>query len=557
MKIRLGQLNTTVGDLEGNFELIKKAMIDAENADVDLLVLPELVVPGYPPMDLVERSQFLESVYKANEGVIDLTKDRSAILFGTLTANAGDSGRKCFNSAILAEDGELVATVNKALLPTYDVYDELRYFEPSTNFECIEFNGRKLGITVCEDIWHNFELSYLSYDVNPVEELAEAGAEAILNVSASPYTRNKPEKRKKMLQQHAQEWGIPIFYANQVGGNTELVSDGDSMAIDGEGELVARCNLFRADYVDLQWEEDASALQAKSDSSSSVPKPIAQMFEGIKVGLQDYLKKTGISDKVVLGLSGGIDSALVATIAAEALGKDNVVGITMPSEFSSVGSISDSEELAGDLGITCHELPIGDIYDQFNESLSPYFDGTPFGVAEENLQPRIRGTLLMAYSNKFGHMLLNTGNKSELATGYCTLYGDMAGGLGVIADLYKTEVYEMAHWLNNEYFDEVIIPKSILEKPPSAELRPGQSDADSLPEYEILDAILKAYIEDQDSLEEIVSRGYDKGLVKQILILVDNMEYKRFQAAPVLKMSDKAFGTGRRVPIVQGWTKNR
>ncbi|NGP89327.1 NAD+ synthase [Fodinibius halophilus] len=557
MKIRLGQLNTTIGDLEGNFELIKKAMNDAENSSVDLLILPELVVCGYPPMDLLERPQFLDAVYDINERIIGHTKNASPVLFGTVTPNTAKSGRKCYNSAILADGGEVSAVVNKALLPTYDVYDELRYFEPANTFECINFKGRKLGITVCEDIWHNFELSYLSYDVNPVKELAEAGAEAICNVSASPYAQNKPAKRQKMLQQHARKWNIPVFYANQVGGNTELVSDGDSMAIDADGDLVSRCALFEEDFTDLYWEEKEPTLRSESNDTVEVPIPIAQMFKGIKVGLRDYLKKTAISDKVILGLSGGIDSALVATIAVEALGKANVVGITMPSEFSSEGSISDSEKLAENLGIPCHELPIGEVYNQFNELLNPFFKDTDFGVAEENLQPRIRGTLLMAYSNKFGHMLLNTGNKSELATGYCTLYGDMSGGLGIIADLYKTEVYEMAHWLNNEYFNETVIPKNILEKPPSAELRPDQKDADSLPEYEVLDAILKAYIEDQASVEDITDRGYDSTVVKQIVVLVDNMEYKRFQAAPALKMSSKAFGTGRRVPIVQGWTDNR
>jgi NAD+ synthetase len=545
MKIRLGQINTTIGDLGGNFELITKAMARAEADSIDLLVLPELVVCGYPPMDLIERHQFLDAVYEMNDRIIRRTEE-TALLFGTATPNVSGTGRKCYNSAILAQHGSVISTAHKALLPTYDVYDELRYFEPDNQFSCVEFKGKKLGITVCEDIWHNFELPYLSYDINPAKELAQDGADAIFNISASPYARNKPAKRQKMLQAHARRWNVPIFYANQVGGNTELVSDGDSLAIDQNAEVIARGALFKEDVIDIDWDTQNQSLIAKQKDRSEVPEIIEQMFHGIILGLRDYLRKTEVADKVLVGLSGGIDSALVATIAAEALGSEKVVGITMPSEFSSKGSITDSEKLAENLGIACHEIAIKDIYEQFNTALKPFFEDTSFGVAEENLQPRIRGTLLMAYSNKFGHMLLNTGNKSELATGYCTLYGDMSGGLGIIADLYKTEVYEMAHWLNNVYFDQQVIPPNTLEKPPSAELRPNQKDADSLPDYNALDPILKAYIEEQCAVEEIADRGYDIGVVKRITDLVDRMEYKRFQAAPVLKMSDKAFGTGRR-----------
>ncbi len=556
MKIRLGQINTTIGDLGKNFELITKAMARAEADGIDLLVLPELVVCGYPPMDLIERTQFLDAIYEMNDRLIRRTEE-TALLFGTATPNVSDVGRKCYNSAILAQHGSVISTVHKALLPTYDVYDELRYFEPDNHFSCVEFKGKKLGITVCEDIWHNFELSYLSYGTNPAKELAQDGADAIFNLSASPYTRNKPAKRQKMLQQHARTWNLPVFYANQVGGNTELVSDGDSLAINKDAEVIARGALFQEDFIDVDWDTQNSSLAVSKEDKTEVPQLIEQIFHGLVMGLQDYLQKTGVADKVLVGLSGGIDSALVAAIATEALGSDNVVGITMPSEFSSEGSITDSEKLAENLGISCHEIAIKDIYDQFNTALEPLFEDTSFGVAEENLQPRIRGTLLMAYSNKFGHMLLNTGNKSELATGYCTLYGDMSGGLGIIADLYKTEVYEMARWLNNVYYNREVIPQNILEKPPSAELRPDQKDADSLPEYDVLDPILQAYIEEQCGVEEIADRGYDIGVVKRITTLVDQMEFKRFQAVPVLKMSNKAFGTGRRWPIVQRWTENR
>lgn len=553
MNIRLTQLNPTIGDIEGNLSLMLQAMDKAEADDVDLLVMPELVVCGYPPMDLVERRAFRKAVYEANEEVI-AKSGKTALLFGTITPNPG-LGRKCYNSALLVQNGEVISEVHKTLLPTYDVYDELRYFEPNDSFACVEFQGRKIGITVCEDIWYNFELSYLTYDIDPSKELVDRGAEAIFNLSASPYAKDKPRNRQKMLEDHARNLEVPIFYVNQVGGNTELVSDGDSMAISSDAEVVGRAPLFREVSIDLKWDE--GVVKNVGSDPAEVPSKIEQMFQALRLGLQDYLNKTGIADKVVLGLSGGIDSALVAAIAVEALGAENVVGITMPSKFSSEGSISDSQKLANNLGMTLHELAIKDIYDQFNNTLHPLFKDTSFGVAEENLQPRIRGTLLMAYSNKFGHMLLNTGNKSELATGYCTLYGDMAGGLGIIADLYKIEVFEMARWLNNEYFNQEIIPTAVIEKPPSAELRPDQKDADSLPDYKILDPILKAYIEEQLSNSEIADRGFDPVTVKKVTTMVDRTEYKRFQAAPGLKVSSKAFGTGRRWPLVQHWTTNR
>jgi len=442
-------------------------------------------------------------------------------------------------------------------LPTYDVYDELRYFEKNKSFKCVEFQDTIIGITVCEDIWYNFKLPYLTYDVNPAKELVSSGAKAIFNVSASPYAHHKPQNRQQMLQEHAQELKVPIFYTNQVGGNTELVSDGDSMVINSRAEVVARAPLFEATSVDTQWQPDVNVLKSLGEDLSKPPVKSEQAFQALKLGLKDYLRKTGVAKKVVIGLSGGIDSALVAVIAVEALGADNVVGITMPSEFSSEGSVSDSQKLANNLGIKIHQLAIKDIYEQFNSTLAPLFGKDSFGVAEENLQPRIRSTLLMAFSNKFNYMVLNTGNKSELAVGYCTLYGDMAGGLGVITDLYKTEVYEMAHWLNNEYFQRDVIPKDILTKSPSAELRPDQKDIDSLPDYDTLDGILKAYIEEQLSNDEISARGFDSDLVSRITTLVDRMEYKRYQAVPGLKVSEKAFGMGRRWPLAQQWTKNR
>jgi NAD+ synthetase len=555
MKIRLEQLNPTIGDIEGNVTLITSAMKRAETDNIDLLVLPELVVCGYPPMDLVERKDFRQAIYEANQTITNQSEN-TALLLGSVTPN-DETGRKCFNSALLVQHGKVLAEVHKTLLPTYDVYDELRYFEPNDLFASVDFEGQKIGITICEDIWHNFELPYLSYDINPVEELVSKGAEAIFNVSASPFARNKPRNRQRMLQQHAERTGVPIFYANQVGANTELISDGDSMALNSNGEVVSRVPLFEQNFADVEWDPVTNQIANIGADPAEIPQQIAQMFYALVLGLRDYLRKTEITDKVILGLSGGIDSALVATIAVEALGAERVTGVTMPSKFSSEGSVSDSQKLADNLGIPLHEIAIKNIYDQFNEALEPVFKGTSFGVAEENIQPRIRGTLLMAYANKFGYMLLNTGNKSELATGYCTLYGDMAGGLGIIADLYKTEVYEMAHWLNNEYYKKEIIPKDIIDKPPSAELRPDQKDADTLPTYDILDPILQAYIEGQLSEQEIADRGFDITTVEKITAMVDRNEFKRFQAVPGLKVSPRAFGTGRRWPLVQQWTKNR
>lgn len=557
MNIRIQQQNPTIGDLEGNFKLIDQAITSAEQDGVDLLIFSELVTCGYPPMDLLEYDGFLSELYTMNGKIAELVGE-TAVILGTVTENNSAVGRSCYNSALLIYDGEVKEEIHKSLLPTYDVFDELRYFEPARNLRCVDIDGHKIGITICEDIWYNYsDPQYLTYDVNPAAELVDRGADMIVNLSASPYTRNKPEGREKMLNKHIKDLNVPIVYANQVGGNTGLVSDGDSLALDSKGSVIARAKMFKEDAIDLRWNSDEKSLVNIGSAKAAVPELPQQLFECMVSGLQDYLTKTGVADKVVLGLSGGIDSALVACIAKEALGSSKVLGITMPSQYSSDGSITDSELLAQNLGIECEELPIEEIYHTFEDTLAPLFGDTSFGVAEENLQPRIRGALLMACSNKFGHMLLNTGNKSELATGYCTLYGDMAGGLSVIADLYKTEVYEVAHWLNNDYFNREVIPESTLSKPPSAELRPEQKDSDSLPSYEVLDAILKAYLEEQCSVQQLINRGFDKEIVVRILTLVDAMEYKRSQAAPAIKLSPKTFGSGRRWPIVQRWSQNR
>lgn len=558
MHVRLHQLNPIIGDVEGNTAAVLSAMDRAEDDNVELLILPELVVAGYPPMDLLERNAFRNAIYAANQKIIE-SSGKMAIIFGTVTPNPSEYGRKCFNSAIVAQGGAEIGRANKTLLPTYDVFDDLRYFEPNEGFECVTFNGTSLGITICEDIWYNEnDIQYHVYELNPAEELAKRGAKAIINISASPFTKTKPHNRREMLQNHARALNLPVFYCNQVGANTELVFDGDSMAVDAGARLKARAPLFEEAYVDLNWKTNSGTMINIGDDPAKVPSKQKGIFRGLVLGLRDYLHKTGISEKVVLGLSGGIDSALVACIAAEALGPENVTGVMMPSEFSSEGSITDSEQLAENLGIKLLRLSISDVFDRFLETLNPVFENSgTFGITEENLQPRIRGVLLMAISNKYGHILLNTGNKSELATGYCTLYGDMNGGLGVISDLYKTEVYEIARWLNEYHYEREIIPESVLKKAPSAELRPGQKDSDILPEYDVMDSILYLYIEKQKPAGEIADEGFDLEVVKKVIKRVDHYEYKRFQAVPGLKVSTKAFGSGRRWPIVQRWTENQ
>ena len=556
MRIRLQQLNPTIGDLTRNKELILQAISKAEEDGIELLLLPELVTSGYPPMDLLEREVFRELIYKSNAEIINSTKS-TTVVFGSITENLTGKGRKSFNSAIVAQQGEEITRVHKALLPTYDVFDDLRYFEPGTDFEPIMIKGFPFGITVCEDIWFNDnDIQYHIYDVNPAEILAQKGAKAIINISASPFNKNKPVTRRNMLRNHAEQLGVPLFYVNQVGAQTELIFDGDSLAFDGAGEMKARSKRFEPDFVDIEFNKETGEVEAISDVEVNFENPPKEqvMFEGLVLGVKDYLKKSKAAEKVILGLSGGIDSALVCTIAKEALGAENVKAVTMPSEFSSEGSVSDSEKLAQNLGIELLEIPIKSIYDEFLKALSPVFEGTEFNVAEENLQSRSRGDLLMAIANKFGYMLLNTGNKSEMAVGYCTLYGDMAGGLSVISDVYKTEVYNICRWLNDEYYGEEVIPEAILTKPPSAELRPDQKDSDSLPDYGTLDTVLEYYLEEQRSREQIISSGIDEQIIDKALRLVDLNEHKRFQAPPGLKVSAKAFGTGRRWPLAQQWT---
>jgi len=555
MKIRLQQLNPIVGDIKGNGKKIKRAVKKAESDSIELLILPEMILTGYPVQDLLEKEAFREICYKANEEIINNTQ-KTALLFGSLTPNTSGSGRKMFNSAILAKHGKQIGITHKTLLPTYDVFDDLRYFEPNTNFHCLKVNGLQLGVTICEDIWYNEnEVQYHYYEINPAKKLKQKGADLIINISASPFTKTKHENRLAMLRNHARRLNLPVLYANQTGGQTDILFDGDSMVFDRDGQLVGCIGAFREGISDICFNEESKKFAPTSGRvyEKYPKKKEERLFEATVLGIRDYFQKSAVAKKAVIGLSGGIDSALTAVLATEALGNENVVAITLPSKFSSEGSITDSEKLVKNLNIILHEIAIKEIVETFDKSLEPIFKETEFGVAEENLQSRIRGDILMAYSNKFGNLLLATGNKSEYAVGYATLYGDMNGALAPIGDIYKSEVFSLARWLNDQYFKKEIIPENIITKPPSAELRAGQKDTDTLPEYDTLDDILFRYIELQQSKEKI-SELHESVTVQKVISLVDRNEFKRYQAAPILKMTSKAFGTGRRWPIVQNWT---
>ncbi|HWZ01898.1 MAG TPA: NAD+ synthase [Edaphobacter sp.] len=553
MKIALAQINPTVGDFAGNTKKILEYAARAGDMGAGLVVFPELAVCGYPPADFLEKAAF---VARAEQAVMELAgwtgvAGRPAILCGTVMAARANVGKQVRNVAVLLAGGKVSFVQQKMLLPFYDVFDEQRYFEAGTEqtLTCVE--GQPLAITICEDAWNDKGFwPRQMYPVDPVEGLMtqwearqkELGARRriILNISASPYWQGKPQVRQSMLAAIAERHGAYVAMVNQVGGNDSLVFDGSSVVIGPDGEVVARAALFAEDLV-LFDTEDGEAVVADAAVDG-----VAELWGALVLGTRDYVRKCGFS-KVLVGLSGGIDSALVAAIAVEALGAENVVGVGMPTEYSSLGSIQDARRLAKNLGIRFELLPIHDVFAQFQHVLQPLFVGTPFGLAEENLQPRIRGTLLMALSNKFGALVLTTGNKSEMSTGYCTLYGDMVGALAVIGDVMKTRVYALSRYVNRV---KEVIPWATIEKPPSAELRPEQRDTDSLPPYEVLDPILEAYVERYCSAEQIAEeQGVDVELVKSVLQLVERSEYKRQQAAPVLKVTKKSFGMGRRFPI--------
>ena len=541
MKIALAQINPTVGDFSGNLEKIIASSRQAAALGARLTVFSELAICGYPPADFLEKPSFLERCRAAVEELAAATRELStAVLAGVALPSPREAGKPAVNAAVLLDKGELLLEQHKRLLPFYDVFDEQRYFWPARRQQVMELDGVRLAITICEDAWNdkNFWPRRL-YPVDPMEELMAQNPAIHVNLSSSPFWHSKREIRRGMLAAIAERDRIPVLMCNQVGGNDSLIFDGTSIALNARGELIAQAASFREDLVIVD-PFCSQAIEAPAEDETEAA------YRAMVLGTRDYLRKCGFS-KALVALSGGIDSALVATIAAEALGSENVIAVGMPSPYSSPGSISDSRELAANLGIRFETIGISRLFEEYTKALGPMFEGWKPDITEENIQSRIRGSLLMALSNKFGALVLTTGNKSEMAVGYCTLYGDMVGALAVIGDLVKTRVYAVCRWLNCE---GEVIPRSILEKPPSAELRPDQKDTDSLPPYEVLDPIIEAYVERYETPERIASEhGFPIELVKQVVRLVERSEYKRQQAAPVLKVTQKSFGMGRRFPI--------
>jgi NAD+ synthase (glutamine-hydrolysing) len=559
MRIGLAQINTVVGDLAGNSRRILEAYHALVAQGAELVVYPELVVSGYPPRDLLFKKRFVTDVEQAAR---ELAAQIGAVpaLIGYTETNPGSQGRSAYNSAAFCHQGKIVVSARKCLLPTYDVFDEDRYFEPAASPIVIEFGGRRIGITICEDIWTHAMVSTrrLYTGPTPVEQLASQRCDVMVNLSASPWHYGKGDVRHKLVADTARQLGCPVAYVNAIGGNDELLFDGRSVACDAKGNIIAGLAAFREELKVVDTAPPGSQLSALSSqlvSPTFDQEDLADIYDALVLGVRDYAQKTGFK-QALLGLSGGIDSALTAVIAAEALGPKNVIGISLPSEISSQHSRDDARILAEHLGIGYHTLSIADVVGAAETTLAPLFAGRPRDIAEENIQARARGLLLMAISNKFGALLLTTGNKSELAVGYCTLYGDMCGGLAVISDVFKMQVYALSRWINSAATARAgrkveIIPASSIDKAPSAELRPDQTDQDSLPPYEILDAILKGYVEEGRSRADLVAQGFDPTVVNDIVRKVDLNEYKRKQAAPGLKITPLAFGVGRRIPIVQ------
>src|SRR5579884_718425 len=540
MKIALGQINPTVGDFCGNAAKIISYTREAQQRGADLILFPELAICGYPPRDLVEKPSF---VTRNGETLGRIARETQGIsvICGLVTPAKSETGKSVMNSAAWLCDGRVEFMQSKMLLPTYDVFDEDRYFAPARKQEVFGFNGSKVALTICEDAWNDKHFwQKRLYNIDPVEELVRSGGNLVLNISASPFTVHKREIRLKMLQAIAADFKVPIVMCNQVGGNDGLIFDGSSLVIGADGRVLAQAKSFEVDQELLDTETLAGDIHDQPSLSE------AAAYAALVLGTRDYVQKCGFK-KAVIGLSGGIDSALTAVIAVDALGKENVTGVSMPGPYSSQGSKDDARELAQNLGIRYEVIPITSTFDSFREALNPLFQGLPEDFTEENLQSRLRGSTLMALSNKFGALVLTTGNKSEMAVGYCTLYGDMCGALAVIADVPKTVVYRLAEYRNGI---SPVIPRSTIEKVPSAELRPNQTDQDTLPPYDVIDCILQGYVEEYKTAEEIAKEhGYDCKLVMSVIRMIERSEYKRQQAAPVLKISQKAFGTGRRFPI--------
>ena len=539
MHIALAQLNQRIGDFEGNLARMKRAVRSATTAGAELIVFGELATCGYPPRDFLEFSDFIHRCDHVVEELMTLSHD-IGIIVGTPTVNPDPEGKDLFNSAHLLHEGRIVGTAHKTLLPTYDIFDEYRYFEPAHEHRVIEWNGLRLALTVCEDIWNIHNENPL-YRTCPMDVLAQQAPNLMINLSASPFSYSQAEERKAIVRANSDQYRVPVIYVNHVGAQTDIVFDGGSLVANDRGEIVTELPYF-TECIEVVDVSEVPTLMVREQGMPVVER----IRKALVTGIRDYFAKLGF-EKAVLGLSGGVDSALVLALAVEALGRKNVLSILMPSQYSSDHSVQDAIDLAENLGSPYRIVPIENAYFEMERTLADSFEGTEPGIAEENIQARLRGMILMAHSNKFGHILLNTSNKSEMAVGYGTLYGDMCGGLSVIGDLYKTQVYEVCEHINE---GDDVIPRNILEKPPSAELRPNQKDTDSLPEYDELDAILMEYIEGRRGPDEIIAREHDADLVARTLRMVNMSEWKRHQLAPVIRVSPKAFGMGRRMPIV-------
>ncbi len=544
MKIALAQLNYHVGNFESNTAKIIEHIHKAKGQGADLVVFAELCVCGYPSRDFLEFREFVELCQSSAKQIAAACQDIACII-GLPTINNKAEGKDLNNSAYFIENGKVTAVVNKALLPNYDIFDEYRYFEPSTQFSCIDFKGHRIALTICEDLWNTIENPL--YVTRPMDMLIKEQPDVMINIAASPFSYNHDEERIAILKDNALRYRLPLFYVNHVGAQTELIFDGGSLIFNDKGELVDELPYFEETltYYELTDKSEVKLLQP-STKRAARQSDIEQIHQALILGIRDYFYKSGFKS-AILGLSGGIDSAVVCALAAEALGPQNVMAVLLPSRFSSDHSIKDAEDLVKNLGCKHETIPIRHITEAFESTLHPQFDSLPFNIAEENIQSRSRAVILMAMCNKFGYILLNTSNKSEAAVGYGTLYGDMCGGISVIGDVYKTQVFELARYLNRE---REIIPINTIVKPPSAELRPDQKDTDSLPEYDTLDPILMQYIENRCSSGEIIKMGYDEHTVRRVLRLVNLAEHKRYQTPPILRVSPKAFGMGRRMPIV-------
>jgi len=549
MKIVLAQLNYHIGNFESNTKKILDCIQKAKSQQAELIVFAELAICGYPPRDFLEFDHFILKCIDSINAIASECIDIAAII-GAPSFNPEIKGKRLYNSAYFLENGKVAAIRHKTLLPTYDVFDEYRYFEPNHKFEIINLKGEKIAVTICEDLWNVSDDPL--YRINPMEELIKQQPDFIINIAASPFHYKQAEIRKKILQENVKQYHKPIFYVNHIGAQTELLFDGGSTVIDSKGNIVEELNYFEEDFRIFEIEKNQITLVSHKlpdlpagRQVISHKSEIELIHDALVMGIKNYFQKLGFT-KAVLGLSGGIDSAVTCFLAAKALGADNVKAVLLPSRFSSDHSINDARDLAKNINVPYETIPIETAFHAFEETMKSSFSGMPFNIAEENIQARVRAVILMALSNKFGYILLNTSNKSEAAVGYGTLYGDMCGGISVLGDVYKTQVYELAKFINK---DKEIIPVNSLEKPPSAELRPNQKDQDSLPEYEILDKILFQYIEMCNGPDEIIALGFDENTVHKVLKLVNTSEWKRYQTPPILRVSPKAFGMGRRMPI--------